>query len=521
MCDFNPIEEFVNIVEGELSKPDVKYFIEGLSPEVSDEPFGDSIPALRKVGRRYSASVFLALMTMVRYEACVSLLELIVENDLDVEHEWLLNAEPTGKDGYPGSWPCEVEYDEAKGGAAGLIWHRIINADLNRAWLEEKLREYEAKGKTFKEVSTALQKVLKYKKLDDVYAAIRFQKYEACFCAVEIVEEAREDKVDLKEVLEALKKHEVTWVRKERKIKIIKPKEILLDLGACRDVQFSANNLLKYFGDGHCLVDIETMETKPIDIPETIRTLVFSPCGRFFYYWKEENKQFLVYRYAIETGQQESILVHDLKLWQHFHFPLVLRDRFIALRASLCYDRLFCIDSGEFLQIPEEISKDVATILMSPKEDKLALACYGEDSDYQLPELLYLWDWQNRGGAIKVDLDGPSDALGVRAENDKWYVVCVKEHCIYYVDFESGDKFLKSRLVDVEWSGISHALSNSGKLFALSYEKEVRIFETKKGSVVASLPAYIAGPISFSSDDKYLAVGGCGGFVVELAKYLP
>ena len=514
MCDFNPIEEFVNIVEGELSKPDVKYFIEGLSPEVSDEPFGDSIPALRKVGRRYSASVFLALMTMVRYEACLSLLELIVENDLDVEHEELLNAEPTGKDGYPGSWPCDVEFDEAKAGAAGLIWHRIINADLNRAWLEDKLREYEAKGKTFKEVSTALQKVLKYKKLDDVYAAIRFQKYEACFCAVEIVEEAREDEVELKEVLAELKKREITWVRKERKRFVLEPDaDVLRNLGHTGDVVFGPNKLFAHWPFAHELVELSTNKTYEVKFARYSRPIKFGRNGKYIYGEERANYKFNIVRQCIETGVVET-LIEPAKGMDTIYY---LNDTHVAYRNTIGIIHLYSLLTGEQI-LSEEVDGYAASIAMPEGADFIAFILFG-NAKLARPDTLSILNTTMNKELHRQVVKSGMILLGFLDGANGWEAIYCSEKTLYRYNLSAG-KVVQELQSETAFTDLTK-MSHNGRYVLTVLDKEALLMNTSDLTLLAKFRVNECYSAAFSLDDELLAFGGNKGFIVELAKYLP
>ena len=121
----------------------------------------------------------------------------------------------------------------------------------------------------------------------------------------------------------------------------------------------------------------------------------------------------------------------------------------------------------------------------------------------------------------RVEFDSPFKTLGVRVENGVPFVACLTDEGLVYVDFETGTKKVKSSFQNTQLDGTSQALSYSGELFALSQEEGVQLIETKNWKLIATLPANSANSVSFSRDDRYLAVGARDGYVAEVAEYYP
>ncbi|MEO6436418.1 MAG: hypothetical protein ABIP55_11765, partial [Tepidisphaeraceae bacterium] len=84
-----------------------------------DEPFADAGPLLDgMLSKGVSREDICRLLRFANYETVFATVMLAAEEELDAEslegvHEELLSADPSGKEGRPGSWPIEAEPKKA------------------------------------------------------------------------------------------------------------------------------------------------------------------------------------------------------------------------------------------------------------------------------------------------------------------------------------------------------------------------------------------------------------------------
>ncbi|HEX8521272.1 MAG TPA: WD40 repeat domain-containing protein [Tepidisphaeraceae bacterium] len=103
-----------------------------------DDPFADVGPLLAEMLKKgVTKNKIARLARFIRYEAVAETITIAAEDGMDAEaldaaHEDLLTADPSGKDGRPGSWPIEDEkHVKAKGkGAAKAAKPKDPNAPL-------------------------------------------------------------------------------------------------------------------------------------------------------------------------------------------------------------------------------------------------------------------------------------------------------------------------------------------------------------------------------------------------------